>query len=128
MNITSEIKPPFLVSIFEIMAFCFQNCSDLLWEKKNVLVTKKMFGKFKYERREFAKCLRSQEQFIGIVKVGTSFETEHFLNLWSIRSDTYIGTIKMPIGTNNWDGENYRNKLENVFCLKSYWNNSILYS
>ena len=26
----------------------------------------------------------------------------------------YIGTIKMQIGTNNWDVETYRNKLENI--------------
>ena len=31
----------------------------------------------------------------------------------------YIGTIKMPIGTNNWDVETYRNKLEKkwIICL-----------
>ena len=26
----------------------------------------------------------------------------------------YIGTIEMPIGTNNWDVETYRNKLEKL--------------
>ena len=82
------------------------------------LVTKNIFGKFKSEGREFAKCLRSQEQFIGIVKGRNKFRNRTLFKLVINRSDTYIGTIKMPIGANNWDGENYRNKLENVFLSK----------
>ena len=27
----------------------------------------------------------------------------------------YIGTTKMPVGTNNWDVKTYGNKLENIF-------------
>ena len=33
---------------------CFENCSDLLWEKK-ILVIKKNFCKFEADGREFAK-------------------------------------------------------------------------
>ena len=42
------------------MVFCFQNCSKLLWE---------IFLKIEGECREFAKCLRSLEQFTQTVKV-----------------------------------------------------------
>ena len=44
----------------EGMLFCYQNCSDLLWEK-NVLV-------IEAEGWEFAKILRSLEQFIQTVE------------------------------------------------------------
>ena len=54
------------------MVFCYQNCSDLLWEKI-VLVIKKIFWKFEAEDREFAKCLRSLEQFIQTVKGQNNF-------------------------------------------------------
>ena len=44
----------------EIMVFCYQNCSDLLWEKI-VLMTEKNFWKSEVEGQEFAKLLRSLE-------------------------------------------------------------------
>ena len=44
----------------EIMVFCYQNCSDLLWEK-TVLMTEKNFWKSEVEGQEFAKLLRSLE-------------------------------------------------------------------
>jgi hypothetical protein len=63
------------------MVFCYQNCSDLLWEKI-VLVVKKNFW-FKAEGREFAKVLRSLEQFIQTVKDPEQFlATECFFNLF----------------------------------------------
>ena len=40
------------------MVFCYQNCSDLLWEKI-VLVIANFFLKLEVEGREFAKFLRS---------------------------------------------------------------------
>ena len=43
------------------MVFCYQNSSNLLWEKI-VLVIKKKLLKFEAEGREFAKFLRSLEQ------------------------------------------------------------------
>ena len=42
------------------LVFCYQNCSDLLWEK-NVL------------GQEFAKSLRSLEQFVRTVKGQNNF-------------------------------------------------------
>ena len=54
------------------MVFCYQKCSDLLWEKI-VLVIEKNFVKFEAEGREFAKFLRSQEQFIQTVKGQNNF-------------------------------------------------------
>ena len=49
--------------------FCFQNCSDLLWEK-NCCSDREKLLKFEVEGREFAECWRSLEQFI---------QTEQFL-------------------------------------------------
>ena len=46
--------------------FCYQNCSNLLWEK-NVLLIEKNFG------LEFAKFLRSLEQFFQTVKGQDNF-------------------------------------------------------
>ena len=40
------------------MVFCFQNCSDLLWEKKNCSGDWKKLLKFETEGWEFAICLR----------------------------------------------------------------------
>ena len=49
------------------LVFCYQNCSDLLWEKI-VLVIEKNFQNSWQNAREFAKILRSIEQFIQTVK------------------------------------------------------------
>ena len=49
-----------------ILVFCFQNCSDLLWEKKSSDREKR--SKFEAKGQEFAKKLRSLEQFIQTVK------------------------------------------------------------
>ena len=54
------------------MVFCYQNCSDLLWEKI-VLVIEKKFWKFEAEDRELAKFLRSLEQFSEQWTVRTIF-------------------------------------------------------
>ena len=54
------------------MVFCYQNCSDLLWEKI-VLVIEKSFGNSLAEGREFAKFLRWLEQFIQTVKGQNNF-------------------------------------------------------
>ena len=75
-----------------IMVFCFENCPDLLWEK---IVIMKNFWKFK------AKSERS-EQFL---------EHKNFLSCyWSLVLNN------LRIRTNNWDVQNYRNKLENIKC------------
>ena len=49
------------------MVFSHQNCSDLLWEKKNSSDWEKLL-KFEAEGREYAKILRSLEEFIQTVK------------------------------------------------------------
>ena len=49
------------------MVFCYQSCSDLLWEK-NVLVIEEKLLKFEAEGQDFAKILRLLEQFIQTVK------------------------------------------------------------
>ena len=49
------------------MVFCYQNCLDLLWEKNCSSDREKLLN-FEAEGREFAKVLRSPEQFIQTVK------------------------------------------------------------
>ena len=50
------------------MVFCYQNCSDLLWEK-NCSSDREKLLKFEGEGWEFAKLLRSLEhQFVQTVK------------------------------------------------------------
>ena len=56
----------------EEMLFCYQNCSDLLWEKNCSSDWEKLL-KFEAEGREFAKFLRSLEQFIQTVKGQNNF-------------------------------------------------------
>ena len=51
---------------------CYQNCSDLLWEKKCSSDWEKLL-KFEAEGQEFAKFLRSQEQFFQTVKGQNNF-------------------------------------------------------
>ena len=46
------------------MVFCYQNCSDLLWEKIDCSSDREKLLKFEAEGREFAKILRSLEQLI----------------------------------------------------------------
>ena len=57
------------VSCFEqgVIVFCYQNSSDLLWEKKCSSDQEKNL-KFEAEGREFSKFLRSLEQFIQTTK------------------------------------------------------------
>ena len=46
------------------MVFCYQNCSDLCTVRKNCSSDREKLLKFKSEAQEFAKFLRSLEQFI----------------------------------------------------------------
>ena len=52
------------------MVFCYQNCFDLLWShvRRNCSSDREKLLKFEAEGREFAKFLRSLEQFIWTVK------------------------------------------------------------
>ena len=56
----------------EKMVFCYQNCSDLLWEKIVLVIEKKKL-KFEAEGQEFSKILGSLEQFIQQVKGQNNF-------------------------------------------------------
>ena len=62
---------------------------------------KKNFSKFEAEGREFAKILRSLEQFIQTVKGQNNFRNRihTFLtcHYWRFLPIKYIGTIKIPI-------------------------------
>ena len=64
-------KCPFFHSCCLDMVFCYQNCSDLLWEKSVLVIEKNL--KFEAEGREFVKFLRSLEQFIQTVKGQNNF-------------------------------------------------------
>ena len=84
------------------MVFCYQNCSDLLWEKF-VLVIEKNLWKFEAECQEFVKFLRSLEQFIQTVKLERTIFGNRMLifQIWSVR------TIEIQIIKNTWDSEMY---------------------
>ena len=56
-------------SIKKSIVFCYQNCSDLMWGKKM---------SFESEEQEFAKVLRSLEQFIQTVKDQNIFGDKMF--------------------------------------------------
>ena len=55
------------------MVFCYQNCSDLLWEKKMCSSDWEKLLKFEDEGWEFAKILRSLEQFNQVMKGQNNF-------------------------------------------------------
>ena len=57
----------------QVMVFCFQNCSDLLWERIVLSSYREKLLKFEAEGREFAKFLRSLEKFTQTVKGQTIF-------------------------------------------------------
>ena len=64
-----------LMTIFlgkQNMVFCYQNCSNQLWEKF-VLVIENIFSKLEPEGQESAKFLRSQGQFVRKVKGQNNF-------------------------------------------------------
>ena len=66
-------------SLMMILVFCYQNGSDLLWEKIVPVIEKNLL-KFKARVQEFAKNLRSLEQCIQTVKGQNNFlVTECFL-------------------------------------------------
>ena len=90
-----------------------QNCSDLLWEKNCSIDWEKCL-KFEAEGGEFAKYLRSLEQFIQTMN---GFETECFFNLLL---EVYQFTIIIKIWKNNWDLGTYR-KSRKKFWISILW-------
>ena len=73
--------------------------------RKNCSSDQEKLLKFEAEGREFAKFLRSLEQFIQTVKGQNNFlVTECFFNLFPEVSHIYqIRTIRIQIGKNYWD-------------------------
>ena len=74
-NISSILYSLVMVTYFvgrEKMVFCYQNCSDLLL-RKNCSSDGEKILKFEAEGREFAKILRSLEQFVQTVKGQNNF-------------------------------------------------------
>ena len=66
------------------MVICYQNCSDLLWEKKCSSEQEDLV-KFKAGGQEFAKILRSIEQFIQTVKGQNNFWKQNVFLTYSWR-------------------------------------------
>ena len=62
-----------LTSCLHEMVFCYQNCSDLCTVRKNCSRTREKILKLEGKVREFAKFLRSLEQFIQTVKGRNNF-------------------------------------------------------
>ena len=54
------------------LVFCYQNCSDLLWEK-NVLVIEKTFWNSRLKAENWQKILSPLEQFFQTVKGQNNF-------------------------------------------------------
>ena len=65
------------------------------------------------------KLLRILEQFLQTFEWSKQFLKKNF-SLWEVSQSFYIGTTKMPIGTNDCDVKTYRNKLENIFSSLMY--------
>ena len=66
-----QIPEVFFYFIY-VLVFCYQNCSNLLWEINCSSDWEKLL-KFEAEGREFAKFLRSLDQFIQTVKGQNNF-------------------------------------------------------
>ena len=68
---------------------------------------------------QFAKCLRSQEQFVWNSEKSEQFLNRILFKLVTCYSDVIYTLIhiKMAIGTNIWNVETYRNKLENYHTV-----------
>ena len=75
------------------MVFCFQNCSELQWEKQMFLWLKKTF--------EIRDWINLSKQW----KVSTIYKAECFFTcFWRLfRSNTLELLIIIKIGKNNWD-------------------------
>ena len=70
------------------MVFCYQNCSDLLWEKI-VLLIEKNFWNSRLKAENLQKFWDYKNNLFEQWKVRTIFATECFLNLFLEVSQTY---------------------------------------
>ena len=74
--------------------------------KKNVLMIEKIFCRFEVEGQEFSKFLRFLYQSYSNNEMSEQFlkqNTYPVLFIGGYNQIFYIGTIKIPIGTKNWD-------------------------
>ena len=107
---------------YEWNGIWFENCSNLLWDKNCSSDRKNIFQIIYLEPRIF-------EKFFLIPKTIFSNSDERpasqhsFWNripLFKVIQVEYIGIIKVPIATNNWDVKTYRKNvlLEILFALQ----------
>jgi hypothetical protein len=98
------------------MVFCYQNCSDLLWEKI-VLVIEKNFwnSRLKAKNLQICRTIYSNNERSEEVLV-----TERFYNLFlEVSHILYIRTIRIQIGKNYLDLETCRKSLK-IFFFGSF--------
>ena len=96
------------------MAFCYQNCSDLLWEKIVQVDWEKLL-KFEDEGWEFSKFFRSLEQFIWTMKGQNSFGWQNAFLTW-----VFSGLINQNnYNSNYWDLETCRKSRKTNFIRTS---------
>jgi hypothetical protein len=76
----------FLFCRYAEMVFCYQNCSDLLWEK-NVLVIEKNFWFAKFLRS--LKVSKSRNDFFKYTFPPKNKRTNFTLLLWNLRSTCF---------------------------------------
>ena len=87
------------------LVFCFQKCSDLLREK-NIYAIEKNFLSLSLKTENLPRIWDHENNVFEQWKVTTIFKTECFFNLFPEVSQiwyTYIRTIIIQIGKNNWD-------------------------
>ena len=103
-----------------ILIFCFKNYSYQL-KGKCCLIDQENLLIYEAEGQEFAKVLRSIEKHIWSVKGQNNFWKKIISNLLLEISTDWI-SIKVPIGTNDWISDTYRNKLEKKMSyFIEYW-------
>ena len=113
------------------MLFCFENCSDLFWEKKNLSSGQEKLLLIA-EGWEFAKVLRWLKHFIRLVKgqnnlVKQNTQVIFLVCYWRfpwnliLTYDTNRLLKCHLVGSNNWDVEIYKNKFEKfLFYRKKF--------
>ena len=91
------------------MAFFFQNCSDLLWEKIVLVIEQN-------SRLDFPIFLKSPGRFIQKFRF---FSTMIVFLTYYLSSNLIIGTSRMLIWTNDLDGRGTSQKNTIAYCNKN---------
>ena len=87
------------------MVFCYQNCSDLLAAvRKNCSSDQEKVLKFEAEGQKFAKCLRSNEQFIQTVKGQNNFwqQNAFLTGSWRFLTSKKLEQLQFTLEKNDW--------------------------